>query len=221
MKSILIIGAGNFGSHLCKDLAALNNEIMIVDKSELALQPLLGYVTSSQIADCTNESVLRSFGIPNFDICFVCIGGNFQASLIITSYLKEHGARYVVSKTNRDIDAKFLLHNGADEVIYPDRDISSRAAIRFSADKIFDYIELSDGYSIYEILPLPSWIGKSIKDLDIRGQYRANIISVKHEGQVQFSPSPDYVFRSGDHMTVVGHKTDIENLISKFKKHLL
>ena len=126
MKSILIIGLGRFGTHLCQDLAKLDNEIMIVDKDEASLEDLLPLVVSAKIGDCTNEKVLKSLGVGNFDYCFVCIGENFQSSLEITSLLKDLGAKYVVSKANRDIHAKFLLRNGADEVIYPDRDIAEK-----------------------------------------------------------------------------------------------
>lgn len=154
MKSVLIIGMGKFGVHLCKDMARLNNEIMVVDIKEDVMEEVLPLVTSAKIGDCTNTKVLESLGIRNFDICFVCIGNNFQSSLEVTSLLKDMGATYIVSKANRDIHAKFLLRNGADEVIYPDRDIADKIAIRFSADQVFDYVELADGYSIYEIPPL-------------------------------------------------------------------
>ena len=151
MKSILIIGMGKFGHHLCANLAKLDNEIMVVDEKEEMLEDLLPIVTSAKIGDCTNEDVLRSLGVRNFDICFVCIGTNFQSSLEITSLIKELGAKYVISKANRDIHAKFLLRNGADEVIYPDRDIAEKLAVRVSANHVFDYIELTEEYSIYEI----------------------------------------------------------------------
>ena len=150
MKSILIIGLGRFGTHLCQDLARLDNEIMIVDKDEASLEDLLPLVVSAKIGDCTNEKVLKSLGVGNFDYCFVCIGENFQSSLEITSQLKDLGAKYVVSKANRDIHAKFLLRNGADEVIYPDRDIAEKVAVRFSANQVFDYVELGNNFSIYE-----------------------------------------------------------------------
>ena len=155
MKSILIIGMGRFGHHLCYNLARLGNQIMIVDEVEERLEPMLPYVVSPKIGDCTNEAVLQSLGISNFDICFICIGTNFQSSLEITSLVKEMGAKRVISKATRDIHAKFLLRNGADEVIYPDRDIAEKLAVRYSANHVFDYIELAEGYSIYEIPPLP------------------------------------------------------------------
>ena len=170
MKSILIIGMGRFGRHLCTNLAKLGNQIMAVDENEETLEDMLDYVVSAKIGDCTNEAVLKSLGVDNFDICFICIGTNFQSSLEITSMVKEMGGRYVVSKANRDIHAKFLLRNGADEVIYPDRDIAEKMAVRYSANHVFDYIELTEEFSIYEIPPLPQWVGKSIIDLSIRNK---------------------------------------------------
>lgn len=215
MKSILIIGLGRFGTHLCTDLSRLDNEIMIVDQDETKLEDLLPHVVSAKIGDCTNEKVLRSLGVGNFDICFVCIGNNFQSSLEITSQLKELGAKYVVSKANRDIHAKFLLRNGADEVIYPDRDIAEKVAVRFSANQVFDYVELDNGYSIYEIAPLPEWIGRSIKDVDVRAAYHANIIGVKAGGSMKLTPGPDYIFRKEEHLMVIGHQRDIEKIVRK------
>lgn len=215
MKSILIIGLGRFGTHLCMDLSKLNNEIMIVDQYEENLEDLLPYVTSAKIGDCTNEKVLKSLGVGNFDLCFVCIGENFQSSLEVTSLLKDLGAKYVVSKANRDIHAKFLLRNGADEVIYPDRDIAEKVAVRFSANQVFDYVELGGGYSIYEIAPLPDWIGKSVKEIDVRVKYKANILGVKVNDKMKLMPGADYIFKSDEHLMVIGHKLDIAKLVQK------
>lgn len=215
MKSILIIGLGRFGTHLCQDLSKLDNEIMIVDKEEENLEDLLPFVVSAKIGDCTNEKVLKSLGVGNFDICFVCIGDNFQSSLEITSLLKDLGAKYVVSKANRDIHAKFLLRNGADEVIYPDRDIADKVAVRFSANQVFDYVELGNGYSIYEIPPLPEWIGHSIQDINVRVNYKTNIIGVKNADGMQLMPSATYAFHEGEHLMVIGHKDDIAKILRK------
>ena len=192
MKSILIIGLGRFGTHLCQDLARLDNEIMIVDKDEASLEDLLPLVVSAKIGDCTNEKVLKSLGVGNFDYCFVCIGENFQSSLEITSLLKDLGAKYVVSKANRDIHAKFLLRNGADEVIYPDRDIAEKVAVRFSANQVFDYVELGNNFSI-----------------------NANIIGIKAENGMELMPNAEYVFRREEHLMIIGHKRDMEKILKK------
>ena len=215
MKSILIIGMGRFGTHLCMDLSKLDNEIMIVDREEEKLEDLLPYVTSAKIGDCTNEKVMKSLGVGNFDLCFVCIGSNFQSSLEITSLLKEFGASYVVSKANRDIHAKFLLRNGADEVIYPDRDTAEKVAVRFSANQVFDYVELGDGYSIYEIAPLPEWIGKSVREINVRVKYNINIIGIKGDSGISLTPGADYIFQNGEHLMIIGSQKDIAKIVKK------
>ena len=151
MKTVLIIGIGHFGSHLAERFSELGNEVMIVDRSEQQMKRLVPYVTSAQIGDCTDEEVLKSLGIKNFDVCFVCIGDNFQSSLEVTSMLKELGAALVISKANDEVHAKFLLRNGADNVVYPERDMAMRIAARYTANNVVDYIGLSDDVSIYEI----------------------------------------------------------------------
>ena len=197
MKSILVIGIGRFGQHLCENLAKHDNQIMAVDISEEKLEPILPYVVSAKIGDCTNEAVLKSLGVGNFDICFICIGNNFQNSLEVTSMIKEMGARFVVSKANRNIHARLLLKNGADQVVYPDRDVAEKAAVRYSGNNVFDYTELADGISIFEIRPLDSWVGKSIKDLNIRRVYGISIIALKQGRAYEFMPGADYVVGAG------------------------
>lgn len=216
MKSILIIGLGRFGQHLCLNLASLGNEIMIVDEREECLEGLLPYVTNAKIGDCTNVEVLKSLGVRNFDICFVCIGTNFQSSLEITSLVKELGAKRVISKANRDIHAKFLLRNGADEVIYPDRDLAERLAIKYSANHIFDYIELTEEFSIYEIPPVPSWIGKSLKQIDVRAKFNISVIGIKNGEEVSFLPSPEHEFTKDEHLMIIGRKKDVDAILKKF-----
>ena len=217
MKSILIIGMGKFGHHLCENLLRLGNEVMIVDERGDGWEDLLPLVTSAKIADCTNVDVLKSLGVRNFDICFVCIGTNFQSSLEITSMLKEMGAKYVVSKTNRDIHAKFLLRNGADEVIYPDRDIAEKVAVRFSANHVFDYIEVTPEYSIYEIPTFSHWIGKTIKDVDFRAKYHVSILGTKVDGVTNLLPMASHVFDEKEHLMVIGTNSDVEKLLKKYK----
>ncbi|MEI3338717.1 MAG: TrkA family potassium uptake protein [Eubacterium sp.] len=216
MKSFLIIGMGRFGSHLCRNLAELGNEIMIVDEKEELLEPLLPYVTSAKIGDCTKEEVLKSLGVGNFDKCFVCIGTNFQSSLEITCLLKELGAKYVISKATRDVHAKFLLRNGADEIVYPDRDIAEKCAVQYSSDSVYDYFEVTDDFSIYEIAPLPSWIGKTIIELDIRNRYHTNIVAIQDGENIQPMPPANYRFKENEHLMVIGRNEDIQKLIRKY-----
>ena len=151
MKSFLIIGMGTFGHHLCQALCRNKCEIMIVDQNAEAVEDMLPYVTEAKVADCTNIDVLRSFDVPSFDACFVCVNQAFQACLEITDQLKELGATRVYSKADRDLEAKFLRRCGADYIIYPERDAAERIAVRESSERIFDFISLSEGCAICEI----------------------------------------------------------------------
>ena len=206
---------GRFGRHLCQNLAELGNQIMIVDQEEENLEDMLPLVVSAKIGDCTNENVLKSLGVANFDLCFVCIGTNFQSSLEITSLVKEMGGKYVISKANRDVHAKFLLRNGADEVIYPDRDMAERVAKKYSANHVLDYVALNDDYSIYEINPPEGWVGKSIKENNVRQKYNVNIVTVKEAGKNRVLPLPDYVFKADDAVMVLGLNADVDKLVRK------
>lgn len=214
MKSILVIGIGRFGKHLCQDLVENGNDVMAVDEREENLEEILPIVTSAKIGDCTKEEVLRSFGVRNFDICFVCIGTNFQSSLEVTNLLKEMGAKYVISKATRDIQAKFLLKNGADEVVYPDRDIAKRMATRVSTSHVYDYVEMGQ-YSIYEIQPLEEWIGKTIREVDFRAKYNVSIMGTKRGDETSLMITPEHIFEKEEHLMVIGKKEDIDRILKQ------
>ena len=217
MKSILVIGIGRFGRHLSRNLTELGNEVMIVDKDEENLIELLPFVTSAQIGDCTKEEVLRSLGISNFDLCFVCVGSNFQSSLEITSLLKDLGAKYVISKASRDIHVKFLLRNGADEVVDPERDIAEKMAVRYSANNLFDYIEITKEVAIYEIPIVSSWIGKSIKEANLRAKYHVSILATKLGDKVFPLVSADHILRVDEHLMVMGDHKDVEKILKEIR----
>ena len=171
MKNILLIGLGRFGRHIALQLNKLGHEVMAVDSNEERVNKILPIVTNAQIGDSTNTEFLKSLGIGNFDVCIVTIGGNFQNSLETTSLLKELGAKLVVSRAERDVQEKFLLRNGADEVIYPEKQVANWAAIRYTADHVRDYIEVDEAHAIFEVEVPEGWIGKTVGELDIRRKY--------------------------------------------------
>jgi trk system potassium uptake protein TrkA len=210
MKSILLIGLGRFGRHIAMKLDHLHHQVMAVDKEERRVNAVLPYVTNAQIGDATNEGFLKSLGVRNFDVCIVAIGDNFQSSLETTSLLKELGAKMVVSRAARDVHAKFLLRNGADEVVYPERQLADWTAIRYSADHILDYIELDEGYSIFEISVPNTWVGKTVGQLDIRKKYNINIMALKHQGVMNVNVNPDTCLPGNDSMLVLGDIKDIQ-----------
>ena len=191
MKNILLIGLGRFGKHIAMQLNEMGHEIMAVDINEERVNRILPFVTNAQIGDSTDASFLESLGIGNFDICFVTIGGSFQNSLETTSLLKELGANLVISRAERDVQEKFLLRNGADRVVYPEKQVAKWAAIRFTADHIFDYIEIDEQHAIFEVEVPAGWIGKSVGELNIRRKYGINILGIKHSGKTDVSITPD------------------------------
>ena len=193
MKNILLVGVGRFGRHIAIQLAQMGHQVMAVDTSEDRINDVLPFVTNAQIGDSTNADFLRTLGIGNYDVCIVTISGNFQNSLETTSLLKELGAKCVVSRAERDVQAKFLLRNGADHVVYPEKQVAKWAAIRYSSNHIFDYVEIDDQHAIFEVEIPERWIGKSVGELDIRRKYGINILGIKHSGKIDASITPDTV----------------------------
>lgn len=207
MKSILLIGINNFGTMLAKKLQELGHQVLAVDRDEDRINAVLPLVTDAQIGDSTNEAFLRSLGINNFDVCIVTIGSDFQSSLETTSLLKELGGKLVVSRADREIQAKFLLKNGADEVIIPEKQIAEWAAIRYASNHILDYIRLDEDHAIYEVTVPADWIGKSIGQIDIRKRYGITILGIKQNGKMNLVVTPETILREGGTMLVLGeHK---------------
>lgn len=214
MKNILLIGLGHFGKHIAMELNQLGHEIMAVDENEEKVNDVLPYVTSAQIGDSTDSDFLESLGIRNFDVCIVTMSGNFQNSLETTSLLKELGAEFVVSAAKRDVQEKFLLRNGADKVVYPEKQMAKWTAIRYTSDHILDYIEVDDSYAIFEVQVPDNWIGKSIGKIDIRKKYNINILALKEYGNMNMAITPDTVLSNNITLLVLG---DYKSLQKCFK----
>ena len=214
MKNILLIGLGHFGKHIAMELNQLGHEVMAIDNDEEKVNDVLPYVTSAQIGDSTDSDFLESLGIRNFDVCIVTMSGNFQNSLETTSLLKELGAGFVVSAAKRDVQEKFLLRNGADRVVYPEKQMAKWTAIRYTSDHILDYIEVDDSYAIFEVQVPDNWIGKSIGRIDIRKKYNINILALKEYGKMNMAITPVTVLTSNISMLVLG---DYKSLQKCFK----
>ena len=210
MKSILLIGLGRFGRHIAMHLNELGHQVMAVDKVEERVDAVLPYVTNAQIGDSTNGEFLESLGIRNFDVCIVAIGNDFQSSLETTSLLKELGGKLVVSRAARDVQAKFLLRNGADEVVYPEKQLAKWTAIRYRADHILDYIELDGDHAMFEVQIPKEWLNRTVGQLDIRKKYNINIMGIKKNGKLYLSITPDTVLMEGESMLVLGQYKDLQ-----------
>lgn len=213
MKSILIIGLGRFGRHMAQKFYEQGNDVMAVDCVEERVNVVLPYVTNAQIGDTTDEMFLSSLGISDYDLCVVTIGDNFQSSLETTALLKDLGANYVLSRASRDVHAKFLLRNGADEVIYTEKETAERLAVKFGSDSIFNYIELNKDFSIYEISVPNGWVGKSILQKNVRSKYNVSILAIKVGDNLYPLPHPDHIFTEDEILMVLGRDEDVERLI--------
>ena len=204
MKSVLLIGVNRFGSLLAMQFHDLGHQVMAVDRNEERINLILPYVTDAHIGDSTSEAFLQSLGVASYDVCIVTIGSDFQSSLETTSLLKELGGKLVISRADRDVQAKFLLRNGADEVINPEKQIAEWAAVRYASDHVLDYIKLDEDHAILEVSVPAEWSGKKIGQIDIRKKYGVNIMAVKENGKTDLSITPDTVLNDSKTLLVLG-----------------
>ena len=209
MKTILVIGAGEFGSHLAKHLSELKCEVMVVDIDENRINAILPHVTNALIGDATSEDFLKTLGVGNYDICFVTLGNLFQQSLEATSLLKELGAKKVISRATNDVQMKFLLRNGADEAIYPEKQMAFRVATRFASDNILDFVQLDSDHLIYELKIPTEWYGKTLQQIDVRRKYSINILTIKRNERV-IMPAADTEFKEDDVVLAIGDMKDLK-----------
>ena len=213
MKSILIIGLGRFGRHMAKKFSEQNNDVMAIDINEERINNVLSVVTNALIGDATNEQFMETIGVRDFDLCVVAIGDNFQSSLETTALLKDLGAKFVLARASRDVHEKFLLRNGADDVIYTEKETAERLAVKYGSDNIFNYIELNDEYSIYEIAVPSSWLNKSILKVNVRSKYGISILATKQGNNIFPLPKPEHVFTDSESLMILGKNEDVSRFI--------
>ena len=213
MRNVLIIGLGRFGRHAALKLTELGHEVMAVDRNESKVEAAMNFLSNVAIGDSTRQDFLESLGIEDFDVCIVAIGDDFQSSLETTALLKELGAKKVVSRASRDVHRKFLLNNGADEVVYPERDIAEWTAIRQSGDYIMDYISLDDSHGLFEIKVPEKWVGKSLAQLDIRRKYNLNVVAVKNGDDLIVGSDPDRLLNADERLMILARNQDIHKYV--------
>lgn len=204
MKSVLLIGLGRFGKNIAIELNKLGHEVLGIDHDEDKVNDMMDIITDARIGDSTNKAFLRTLGVNNFDICYVTISNDFQSSLETTYLLKELGANFIVARAERDGQELFLLRNGADRVVYPEKQIAKWAAIRYSSDHIVDYIEIDENHSLYEVDVPADWVGKSILNLDVRKKYNLTIIGLKKDDAMNFMIKPDTILTEDMTLLVLG-----------------
>lgn len=210
MKTILLIGLGTFGVHIAKEINNLGHEVLAIDIDEEKVNNVASFVTSAQIGDCTNEEYVKSIGVGNFDVCIVAIGDDFESSLETTYLLKEHGAKKIIARASKDSQAKFLIRNGANNVIYPEKQLAKWTAIHCCSNHLIDYIDLNDDHAIYEVEVPEKWVGKTVGQLDVRKNYNINIIAINQLGKKNYNISPDTVFTETDSLLVLATYEDMK-----------
>lgn len=212
MKTVLIIGLGRFGRHMARKFIEEGNDVLAVEIDEERAEQSMDIVRNIQIGDATDEHFTRSIGINNFDICVVAIGDNFQSALLVTVLLKDMGARFIIARASRDVYRKLLLRNGADHVVYAEREMAERLAVKYGAKNIFDYIELTPEIAIYEIAVPPSWYGKTIMEKSVRTRYHISILATKKNGEIHSLPHANHIFTKDETLMIMGNSRDIKPL---------
>ncbi len=217
MKQFIVIGIGRFGKAVAERLYELGHEVLAIDTDEDTIQRVSEKVTHAVTADATDENVLKSLGVRNFDVGVVAIGSDIQSSIIVTLMLKEMGVGYIVAKAQNDTHAKVLLKIGADRVVFPERDMGERVAHNLIGTNILEYIELSEEHSIIEFAVLQSWIGKDLRDLNLRAKYGVTVVAMRNRNEegVNVSPKADTKIKEGDIIIVVGDNDDLRKLERK------
>ncbi len=214
MKSFLIIGLGRFGLIMAKELQEQGNSVMGVDISEKRADDAAAFLRNVQIGDGTDERFIQSLGVGNFDICVVAVGGeSFQTALEVTVLLKDYGAEFVIARANRDVHEKLLLRNGADYVECSDREAAERLAVKYGENHVFDYLEITQDYGLYEISPPNSWINKTIAQVKVRTKYNVNIVGAKNGNIIKPTVTPEYVFNNSENVMIMGSEKDIQKLL--------
>lgn len=204
MKSYIVIGLGRFGSQAAKRLYELGCEVLAIDRNSELVQPISNQVTQAVVADARDKEVLRALGAKDFACAIVAIGGDLADSVLATMNLKELGVPYIVCKASDETHRQVLLKLGADRVVIPEQEQADRLAKNLSSPNVLDYIELSEEYGIIEIPAPKAWVGKSLKELNVRAKLGVNIIAVKKGSHINVSPAADYRIEAEDVMVVLG-----------------
>ncbi len=210
MKNILLIGMGRFGKTMAAELDKLGHQVMAVDNREKCINECIDFVTNAQIGDSTNPEFLKSLGIDNYDVCIVTIKKDFQSSLETTTLLKDMGAKLVVSRAASDFHARFLLRNGADKVVFPEKQMAKWAAVRYGSNNMLDYVEIDENVSIFELDAPHNWVGKTVAQIDVRKKYNINILGMFVDGKLSVTMGPDTVFTAEHPILVLGNYKDVQ-----------
>ena len=210
MKSYIVIGLGRFGSSIARQLCQLGAEVLAVDTHEENVQRIANDVTHAVVADARDKDVLRALGVREVDCAIVSIGNNLASSVLAVMNLMELGVPYVVAKAHDESHRRVLEKLGVNRVVIPEQEHAQRLGRSLFSHNVLDYIELSQDYGILEVPAPQNWVGKSLKELNVRAKMGVNIIAVRSESKVNVSPSADYRIQDGDLMVVLGDNLALE-----------
>jgi len=211
-KTYVVIGLGKFGSTVASKLYELGNEVLAIDTSEENVQRIENHVTYAVVGDARDEEVLRSLGVRNYDCAVLAIGTDLATSVIVTLNLKELGVPQILCKATDEVQKRALEKVGADRVVIPEREMGIKLAQGLSSSSILDYIELSNDCGIVEI-PVPEiWMGKTIRELNIRAKYGVNVIAVRHDGEISVAPGGEYKMAEENVLVVLGKNDQLSKL---------
>ena len=212
MKSYAVIGLGRFGSALARQLCKLGAEVLALDVKGDYVQQIANDVTHAVVGDAQDKEVLRALGVRNLDCAVIAIGDNLAASVLITMNLKELGVPYIVCKAHDETHRKGLEKLGVDRVVIPEHEYAQRLARTLNSHNVLDYIELSEDFGILDVPAPKSWIGKSLRELNVRAKLGVTIIAVENGGKTNVSPTADYAVGEGDTLVMLGDNVALEKV---------
>ncbi len=210
MKNVLLIGLGRFGRTVAEELYKLGHQVMAIDKSENLINDVMPFVTNAQIGDSTSKEFLQSLGVDNYDVCIVTIKRDFQSSLETVALLEELNANFVVARASSDFHARFLLKNGANKIVFPEKQMAKWTAVRYTANHILDYVEIDENLSVFELDVPSSWVGKTVSQVDVRKKYNINIMGTFENGKLSAAINADTVFTKDKAILVLGSYKDVQ-----------
>lgn len=217
-NDFVVFGLGKFGKSVAQTLAENGKEVLAIDSSEEVIQDISDFVTHAVQADVTDGDALKALGVGNFDVAVIAISNNLQASIMSTILAKEMGVPFVLAKAQNDIHKRVLEKVGADKVIFPEREIGVRIANNLISETFVDFIELSDDYSIVELSVVDEWVGKSLKELNMRVNYGINVMAIRKGDNISITPGPDLILQSSDILVVIGGNADLRKISARAQK---
>lgn len=210
MKSYVVFGLGRFGSTVATTLTDLGYEVLAIDSNFERVQAVADKVTTAIQIDMMDEAATENLGLKNFDGAVIAIGANFEAAIMSTISANEAKIPFIIAKANTIKQGMILQKVGADEIVYPERDMGSRVAYNLTSKNVLDYIQISQKLSIAEIKTFPSWVNQSIEGLEIRNKFNVTVLAIERDGDVQVNPASDTILKNDDILLIVGKDEDVK-----------